>query len=29
MLQLTHVDKASFRVDAFGTSFVLDVLLNQ
>ncbi|XP_006503595.1 disintegrin and metalloproteinase domain-containing protein 22 isoform X5 [Mus musculus] len=26
--QLTHVDKASFRVDAFGTSFVLDVLLN-
>ncbi|XP_063142717.1 disintegrin and metalloproteinase domain-containing protein 22 isoform X14 [Rattus norvegicus] len=28
MLQPTHVDKASFRVDAFGTSFILDVLLN-
>ncbi|XP_063142715.1 disintegrin and metalloproteinase domain-containing protein 22 isoform X10 [Rattus norvegicus] len=26
--QPTHVDKASFRVDAFGTSFILDVLLN-
>ncbi|XP_060229778.1 disintegrin and metalloproteinase domain-containing protein 22 isoform X8 [Meriones unguiculatus] len=26
--QLTHVDKASFQVDAFGTSFVLDVRLN-
>ncbi|GAB1289400.1 Disintegrin and metalloproteinase domain-containing protein 22 [Apodemus speciosus] len=26
--QLTHVDKASFQVDAFGTSFILDVLLN-
>uniref|UniRef100_A0A8C8ZV48 ADAM metallopeptidase domain 22 n=1 Tax=Prolemur simus TaxID=1328070 RepID=A0A8C8ZV48_PROSS len=27
--QLTHVDQASFQVDAFGTSFVLDVVLNQ
>ncbi|KAM7316111.1 hypothetical protein ACRRTK_024791 [Alexandromys fortis] len=27
--QLTHVDKASFQVDAFGTSFILDVRLNQ
>nr|XP_012635022.1 disintegrin and metalloproteinase domain-containing protein 22 isoform X5 [Microcebus murinus] len=26
--QLTHVDQASFQVDAFGTSFVLDVVLN-
>uniref|UniRef100_A0A8C8UCI2 A disintegrin and metallopeptidase domain 22 n=1 Tax=Peromyscus maniculatus bairdii TaxID=230844 RepID=A0A8C8UCI2_PERMB len=26
--QLTHVDKASFQVDAFGTSFILDVRLN-
>uniref|UniRef100_A0A8C6QRK4 A disintegrin and metallopeptidase domain 22 n=1 Tax=Nannospalax galili TaxID=1026970 RepID=A0A8C6QRK4_NANGA len=26
--QLTHVDQASFQVDAFGTSFILDVLLN-
>ncbi|XP_008571696.1 PREDICTED: disintegrin and metalloproteinase domain-containing protein 22 isoform X4 [Galeopterus variegatus] len=26
--QLTHVDQASFQVDAFGTSFVLDVILN-
>ncbi|KAM4874699.1 disintegrin and metalloproteinase domain-containing protein 22 isoform 11-T11 [Thomomys bottae] len=26
--QLTHVDRASFQVDAFGTSFILDVLLN-
>ncbi|KAL6034366.1 hypothetical protein STEG23_030534 [Scotinomys teguina] len=27
--KLTHVDKASFQVDAFGTSFILDVRLNQ
>ncbi|EGW07203.1 Protein DBF4-like A [Cricetulus griseus] len=27
--QLTHVDKTSFQVDAFGTSFILDVRLNQ
>ncbi|XP_058534076.1 disintegrin and metalloproteinase domain-containing protein 22 isoform X6 [Ochotona princeps] len=27
-LQLAHVDQASFQVDAFGTSFVLDVVLN-
>ncbi|XP_046318403.1 disintegrin and metalloproteinase domain-containing protein 22 isoform X10 [Marmota monax] len=26
--QLTHVDQASFQVDAFGTSFILDVTLN-
>ncbi|XP_060052265.1 disintegrin and metalloproteinase domain-containing protein 22 isoform X7 [Erinaceus europaeus] len=26
--QLTHVDQASFQVDAFGTSFILDVMLN-
>ncbi|XP_063670724.1 disintegrin and metalloproteinase domain-containing protein 22 isoform X4 [Pan troglodytes] len=26
--QLTHVDQASFQVDAFGTSFILDVVLN-
>uniref|UniRef100_A0A452FJC5 ADAM metallopeptidase domain 22 n=1 Tax=Capra hircus TaxID=9925 RepID=A0A452FJC5_CAPHI len=26
--QLTHVDQASFQLDAFGTSFILDVLLN-
>uniref|UniRef100_A0A8D2B8T3 ADAM metallopeptidase domain 22 n=1 Tax=Sciurus vulgaris TaxID=55149 RepID=A0A8D2B8T3_SCIVU len=26
--QLTHVDQASFQVDAFGTSFILDVILN-
>ncbi|ERE89205.1 disintegrin and metalloproteinase domain-containing protein 22 [Cricetulus griseus] len=26
--QLTHVDKTSFQVDAFGTSFILDVRLN-
>ncbi|KAL1778233.1 disintegrin and metalloproteinase domain-containing protein 22 isoform X4 [Sigmodon hispidus] len=26
--QPTHVDKASFQVDAFGTSFILDVRLN-
>ncbi|XP_062954668.1 disintegrin and metalloproteinase domain-containing protein 22 isoform X6 [Cynocephalus volans] len=26
--QLTHVDQASFQVEAFGTSFVLDVILN-
>ncbi|XP_049624901.1 disintegrin and metalloproteinase domain-containing protein 22 isoform X5 [Suncus etruscus] len=26
--QLTHVDQASFQVDAFGTSFILDVKLN-
>ncbi|KAF3819097.1 hypothetical protein GH733_013247 [Mirounga leonina] len=26
---LTHVDQASFQVDAFGTSFILDVVLNQ
>ncbi|XP_012498953.1 PREDICTED: disintegrin and metalloproteinase domain-containing protein 22 [Propithecus coquereli] len=26
--QLSHVDQASFQVDAFGTSFVLDVVLN-
>uniref|UniRef100_A0A452UVV5 ADAM metallopeptidase domain 22 n=1 Tax=Ursus maritimus TaxID=29073 RepID=A0A452UVV5_URSMA len=25
---LTHVDQASFQVDAFGTSFILDVVLN-
>uniref|UniRef100_A0A8C0L730 ADAM metallopeptidase domain 22 n=1 Tax=Canis lupus dingo TaxID=286419 RepID=A0A8C0L730_CANLU len=28
MLQLTHVDQASFQVDAFGTSFILDIMLN-
>uniref|UniRef100_A0A452UW46 ADAM metallopeptidase domain 22 n=1 Tax=Ursus maritimus TaxID=29073 RepID=A0A452UW46_URSMA len=28
ILQLTHVDQASFQVDAFGTSFILDVVLN-
>ncbi|XP_055128792.1 disintegrin and metalloproteinase domain-containing protein 22 isoform X25 [Symphalangus syndactylus] len=27
-IQLTHVDQASFQVDAFGTSFILDVVLN-
>ncbi|XP_041910212.1 disintegrin and metalloproteinase domain-containing protein 22 isoform X12 [Arvicola amphibius] len=27
-IYLTHVDKASFQVDAFGTSFILDVRLN-
>ncbi|XP_075413737.1 disintegrin and metalloproteinase domain-containing protein 22 isoform X5 [Tenrec ecaudatus] len=27
-LQLTHVDQATFQVDAFGTSFILDVVLN-
>ncbi|XP_019485902.1 PREDICTED: disintegrin and metalloproteinase domain-containing protein 22-like [Hipposideros armiger] len=27
--QLTHVNQASFQVDAFGTSFILDVVLNQ
>nr|XP_035109793.2 disintegrin and metalloproteinase domain-containing protein 22 isoform X3 [Callithrix jacchus] len=26
--KLTHVDRASFQVDAFGTSFILDVVLN-
>uniref|UniRef100_A0A8C4PT43 ADAM metallopeptidase domain 22 n=1 Tax=Equus asinus asinus TaxID=83772 RepID=A0A8C4PT43_EQUAS len=26
--ELTHVDQASFQVDAFGTSFILDVVLN-
>ncbi|XP_038412637.1 disintegrin and metalloproteinase domain-containing protein 22 isoform X5 [Canis lupus baileyi] len=26
--QLTHVDQASFQVDAFGTSFILDIMLN-
>ncbi|XP_030741108.1 disintegrin and metalloproteinase domain-containing protein 22 isoform X2 [Echinops telfairi] len=26
--QLTHVDQATFQVDAFGTSFILDVILN-
>uniref|UniRef100_A0A4X1UJG0 ADAM metallopeptidase domain 22 n=1 Tax=Sus scrofa TaxID=9823 RepID=A0A4X1UJG0_PIG len=26
--QLTHVDQASFQLDVFGTSFILDVLLN-
>ncbi|XP_072865245.1 disintegrin and metalloproteinase domain-containing protein 22 isoform X8 [Chlorocebus sabaeus] len=26
--QLTHVDQASFQVDAFGTTFILDVVLN-
>ncbi|XP_042636743.1 disintegrin and metalloproteinase domain-containing protein 22 [Orycteropus afer afer] len=26
--QLTHVDQATFQVDAFGTSFILDVMLN-
>ncbi|XP_036184165.1 disintegrin and metalloproteinase domain-containing protein 22 isoform X3 [Myotis myotis] len=26
--QLTHVNQASFQVDAFGTSFILDVVLN-
>nr|KAF6417754.1 ADAM metallopeptidase domain 22 [Rousettus aegyptiacus] len=26
--QLTHVDQASFQVDVFGTSFILDVMLN-
>ncbi|KAM5255811.1 disintegrin and metalloproteinase domain-containing protein 22 [Ctenodactylus gundi] len=26
--QLTHVDQASFQVDAFGVSFILDVVLN-
>ncbi|KAM6201903.1 disintegrin and metalloproteinase domain-containing protein 22 isoform 2-T2 [Rhynchocyon petersi] len=26
--QLTHVDQATFQVDAFGTSFILDVTLN-
>ncbi|XP_064146032.1 disintegrin and metalloproteinase domain-containing protein 22-like [Loxodonta africana] len=26
--QLTHVDQAAFQVDAFGTSFILDVVLN-
>nr|KAF6337744.1 ADAM metallopeptidase domain 22 [Pipistrellus kuhlii] len=26
--QLAHVDQASFQVDAFGTSFILDVVLN-
>ncbi|KAF6085273.1 ADAM metallopeptidase domain 22 [Phyllostomus discolor] len=26
--QLTHVDQASFQLDAFGTSFILDVVLN-
>ncbi|XP_077652821.1 disintegrin and metalloproteinase domain-containing protein 22 isoform X3 [Urocitellus parryii] len=27
-VHLTHVDQASFQVDAFGTSFILDVMLN-
>ncbi|XP_014440490.1 disintegrin and metalloproteinase domain-containing protein 22 isoform X7 [Tupaia chinensis] len=26
--QLTHIDQASFQVDAFGTSFILDLVLN-
>ncbi|XP_023591842.1 disintegrin and metalloproteinase domain-containing protein 22 isoform X6 [Trichechus manatus latirostris] len=26
--QLTHIDQAAFQVDAFGTSFILDVILN-
>nr|XP_020843125.1 disintegrin and metalloproteinase domain-containing protein 22-like [Phascolarctos cinereus] len=27
--QSTHVDQASFQVDAFGSTFILDVVLNQ